>query len=120
MCHLANTHKTSECKSDRAKASYGLASIFYRSVPPPTVHIHLRLYSDLAAKSSPIPSLTSASVVSGGQVGMASSEEARAFELWLRGVWENKEQRLKQFCADQRFIGDGGDQAKEVVRVRQT
>jgi lysocardiolipin and lysophospholipid acyltransferase len=53
-------------------------------------------------------------------MGVASPEEARAFELWLRGVWTEKEKRLSRFMkTDQRFVGDGGEQAREVVPIRQ-
>lgn len=75
-------------------------------MPPPTVHIHLKLYSDLDA----IPSLVTASEP--GE--MATPEEARKFELWLRGIWGEKEERLKQHGVDHCFSGE-----KEVVLVRQ-
>ncbi|RSH91971.1 hypothetical protein EHS25_009341 [Saitozyma podzolica] len=91
---------------------YGLGSIFFRSVPPPTVHIHLHLYTDLSSPSSPIPSLRTPQ--------LAHPSQARAFELWLRGVWTEKEKRLSRFMkTDQRFVGDGGEQAREVVPIRQ-
>jgi lysocardiolipin and lysophospholipid acyltransferase len=46
-------------------------------------------------------------------VEMASPEEARAFELWLRGIWGKKEERLKRFSVDEKF-GEG-----DVVLIRQ-
>lgn len=114
----------------RATPRYGLGSIFFRSVPPPTVHIHLHLYTDLSSPSSPIPSLRTPQLAHPSRpptpgsvpadMGVASPEEARAFELWLRGVWTEKEKRLGRFMkTDQRFVGDGGEQAREVVPIRQ-
>jgi hypothetical protein len=50
------------------------------------------------------------------EVGLASPEEARAFELWLRGRWVEKEERMKAFTRDQKF-GDGDE--SEVVPIRQ-
>jgi lysocardiolipin and lysophospholipid acyltransferase len=79
---LENILRTSEYGMDSTD-SYGIASIFYRSVPPPIVHIHLKLI-DLKN----VPALT------GGE--MATPAEAREFELWLRSVWEEKEERLQQ------------------------
>lgn len=85
---------------------YGLMSVFFRSVPPPTVHIHLRLYSDLTS----IPS-----VVARDKSVVADSDEARAFNLWLRGVWEEKERRMEAFARNQEFPG----RLLEVVPIRQ-
>lgn len=89
---------------------YGLFSVFFRSVPPPSVHLHLRLYSNLASPDCPIPSLVQKTEDS----ELASKEESRAFELWLRGVWREKEKRMEGFYKDQRFGGDA-----EAVPIRQ-
>ena len=90
---------------------YGLPSVFFRSVPPPTVHIHLHLYSNLASPDSEIPSLSSESS------DLATKEEARAFELWLRKLWTAKEERLTGFFRERHFKGE--EDAREVVPVRQ-
>ena len=90
---------------------YGVFSVFLRSVPPPSVHIHLHLYTDLS--SAGIPSLSS-------ETGLASPDEARAFELWLRKVWADKEKRMEGFFRNGAFeSGEGGRDAKEVVSIRQ-
>jgi lysocardiolipin and lysophospholipid acyltransferase len=78
---------------------YGLVSVFFRSVPPPTVHLHLRLYSDLSSPDCGIPSLQS-------DGDLASPEESRAFELWLRAIWQAKEKRMEGFYKEHRFPGD--------------
>jgi hypothetical protein len=101
---------------------YGLISIFFRSVPPPTVHLHLHLHSDLPSE---IPSLVTKPLSQDNEevrkdTGLASPEEARAFELWLRGKWTEKEKRMEGFYRDQKFIsGEGGADAREVVKLRQ-
>ncbi|WWC90004.1 uncharacterized protein L201_004934 [Kwoniella dendrophila CBS 6074] len=103
---------------------YGLFSVFLRSVPPPTVHIHLHLYSNLTSPASEVPSLTTKPLATGddeppSDTGLASPAEARAFELWLRGVWTAKERRMEHFYQYQKFeSGEGG--AREVVPIRQT
>ncbi|ODN98540.1 acyltransferase [Cryptococcus wingfieldii CBS 7118] len=97
---------------------YGLFSVFLKSVPPPTVHIHLHLNSHLTHPDCEIPSLSTKSLTEEGEMteetGLASKEESRAFELWLRKRWGEKEKRLKYFYKHQRFEGE-----REVVQVRQ-
>jgi len=91
---------------------FGLLSIFFRSVPPPTVHLHLHIHSDLG--NGDIPSLITPESEAKDDTGLASPEEAREFELWLRGKWEKKDKRMERFARDQKF-GDGS----EVVPIRQ-
>lgn len=91
---------------------FGLLSIFFRSVPPPTVHLHLHLHSDLG--NGEIPSLITPEEEIRDDTGLASPEEARAFELWLRGKWVEKDKRMEGFARDQKF-----GEEKEVVPIRQ-
>jgi hypothetical protein len=91
---------------------FGLLSIFFRSVPPPTVHLHLHIHSDLG--NGEIPSLITPEEEVRDDTGLASPEEARAFELWLRGKWEEKDKRMEGFARDQKF----GEES-EVVPIRQ-
>lgn len=100
---------------------YGLGSIFFRSVPPPTVHLHLHLHSDLTSGQE-IPSLVTPPKPEGetDDGGLATPEEARLFELWLRSIWTAKEKRMEGFYKEGRFVsGDGGEDAREVVKIRQ-
>lgn len=71
---------------------YSLTSVFFRSVPPPTVRIHLHLYSDLGKKAGVVPAVTD---LASGEA--ASPEEIHAFELWLRSTWAKKEAMLEQW-----------------------
>jgi len=73
---------------------YGLFSVFLYGVPPPTLHIHIKIYN-----MSEIP----------------KDGETRDFELWLRGVWREKEQRLLDFFDRQRFDGE----VEECVPIKQ-
>ena len=110
---------------------YGLVSVFFRSVPPPTVHLHLHLHGDLIKGEgvSGIPSLITPPEVSreGDEeqvkpdTGLASPEEARSFELWLRGKWLEKEDMMEKFSRDQRFTNptDDDGEGREVVKIRQ-
>jgi len=76
---------------------YGLTSVFWKGVPPPVVRVHLKMYSNLASPSSEVPSLL-AEDGSGTSAALASPEQARAFELWLRGVWGQKEKEVQRFA----------------------
>ncbi|KIR59988.1 acyltransferase [Cryptococcus bacillisporus CA1873] len=97
---------------------YGLFSVFLKSVPPPTVYLHLHVYSHLGEPECKIPSLvpTQSSRISGlsADWGLANAEEARAFELWLRNVWTAKEGRIEQFYESQRFAD-----SQEIVPIQQ-
>ncbi len=118
-------------RSSLTASRYGLLSVFFRSVPPPTVHVHIHIYSNLSSPDSGIPSLVSKPLctpselgkddVSPTDTGLATPEESKAFELWLRGVWTEKEKRMEGFFRDQKFeSGEGGENAREVVPIRQT
>ena len=53
--------------------------------------------------------------------GLASEEEARSFELWLRGKWLEKEDMMEKFSSDQRFTNptDDDGESREIVKIRQ-
>ncbi|KAK4686630.1 hypothetical protein P7C73_g3495, partial [Tremellales sp. Uapishka_1] len=94
---------------------YGLLSVFFRSVPPPTVHLHLRLYSNLASPDSGIPSLLTAS----DEEGLAPPADAKKFELWLRERWTEKEMRMRGFFTAKKFVSEEGSDLMEIVPVKQ-
>lgn len=74
---------------------YGLGSVFFQGVPPPTVRLHLHMYS-----MEEIPSLPQPPYNTAGITPLATPEEAREFELWLRNVWTQKEARLERMLRD--------------------
>lgn len=71
---------------------YSLTSVFFRSVPPPTVRIHLHLHTNLGKTGGDVPALND---LRAGEA--ATPEETREFELWLRGIWAKKEALLEQW-----------------------
>ncbi|BEJ18203.1 hypothetical protein CspHIS471_0704800 [Cutaneotrichosporon sp. HIS471] len=85
---------------------YGLGSVFLRGVPPPTVRLHLHLYSMEELPSLPRPPHNSSEITP-----LATPEEAREFELWLRNVWIQKEARLE------RMLNDNVDEKMTSVEV---
>lgn len=91
---------------------YNLTSVFFRSVPPPTVRIHLHLYSHLGEADGEVPALENA------RPGIAATpEETRAFERWLRTVWARKEARLERWSHEPPL--PTGDTDVGVVPVQQ-
>ena len=117
---------------------YGLNSIFFRGVAPPMVSIHLHLYTQLGTPECGIPSLISSvhpdhpsfKPLKKGDIAdpdaiLPSKEESRAFEMWMRGRWEEKEKRLTEYYQQpygpkQRFEGVGGPDAREIIKLRET
>jgi lysocardiolipin and lysophospholipid acyltransferase len=70
---------------------------------------------------SGIPSLITPEGEVMSDTGLASPEEARSFELWLRGKWLEKEDMMEKFSRDQRFTNatDDEGEAREIVTIRQ-
>lgn len=124
---------------------YGLGSIFFRGVPPPTVHIHLHLHTDLSAgesisgipslipnpppsgtsgastpaSDSTLPTLAQRQEDTDAEVPLATPDEARAFELWLRKQWIRKDERLKDFAQGEKYTFEEEKQGVEVFELRQ-
>ena len=73
---------------------YTLRSIFLHGIPPPAIHMHLRMF-DVAtdvpigdmAKANPSAIPQSSAPV---EVEIPESEKA-AFDLWLRELWHEKD-----------------------------
>jgi hypothetical protein len=79
---------------------YTLRSVFFQGIPPPKIHIHLRVF-----KQSEIPfgEVSSKDCVKRG--GEATTEEAAAFEDWLRKRWTEKDQLMERFYSTGSFSG---------------
>lgn len=92
-----------------------MPSVFFQGVAPPTIRLHLRLYSDLTSPNCEIPSLKAARTAD----GLASEAETRAFELWLRQLWQEKEARLEQTSKLSPFEAEAEGSKAEVVPIRQ-
>lgn len=121
-----------------AQEWYGLTSVFIKGIPPPTIHIHLRMV-DL--RTEKIPGVVDQSDVRKGVdtevsdttpllvdqptagpahptsiPGLASEKEAKAFNGWLRGRWGDKEVLLDRFTRTGGFTVRPGGEADEVER----
>lgn len=79
---------------------YGLKSVFMQGIPPPTIHIHLRIIDPTDGSIPGVP--IHATVGKGDEPvlpGLATDEEAKAFGEWLRGRWADKETLMDGFTA---------------------
>lgn len=78
---------------------YTLRSIFMQGIPPPKVHIHLRIFD--VARDIPIGDVSKASGI--GRGAEASESEREAFDLWLRDRWTEKDRLMAGFYRDGKF-----------------
>jgi len=80
---------------------YGLRSVFQLGVPPPTIHVHLRLIDPHDGSIPGVLSASSPSTNSNGRVvsppELASDVEAKEFGEWIRGRWADKETLMDGF-----------------------
>ncbi len=98
--------------------------------------MHFHLHDNLSSPDCPIPSLIpkctpadtgdtitagtaapAAAAAAAEDPGLATPDEARAFELWLRKTWTEKEKRMVAFHEHQAF--PEGKDGVEVFAVRQ-
>ena len=82
-------------------------------VPPPAIHIHLRMFN--VAADVPIGNLSKEQTpVSNGTANdhmievEIPSEEKEKFDIWLRELWQEKDRFITQFLKTGR--GDKGDE----------
>jgi hypothetical protein len=86
---------------------YTLRSIFMDGVPPPTIHLHLRMFNvrhqvpigDLSASNpSKLPNIAQQTI----EIDIPE-EEKQAFDLWLRELWHEKDESMSRFFASSTF-----------------
>ncbi|TDL28355.1 acyltransferase-domain-containing protein [Rickenella mellea] len=99
---------------------YTLRSIFLDGVPPPAIHLHLRMFD--VSTSVPIGDLTTSTGKSleKTKTGVADPEavevdipehERAEFETWLRDLWKVKDRRMDE------FVSKGSFTAKEAFDI---
>jgi hypothetical protein len=82
---------------------YTLRSIFFDRVPPPVIHMHLRVFD--VSKEVPIGdvSTSKANVALKGRPSEHAVEvdfpddEKEKFDLWLRKLWQDKDDLIVKF-----------------------
>ena len=99
---------------------YSLRSIFFDRVPPPVIHVHLRVFN--IAQDVPIGDLSASNprtVPKGTSNGQTMEvdipeEEKQEFDLWLRELWRNKDQLITRFLERDSFVAEKSDVVAKV------
>jgi len=81
------------------QAYYTLRSVFMDGVPPPCVHLHLRLYN--VRRDVPIGDVRESDGI--GRGADATEEEKKVFEGWLLERWREKDRLMDEFYCDGEF-----------------
>jgi len=121
---------TSSLISGIPKLGYGqdyftLRSIFFDGIPPPAIHLHLRIFDvpattptlnggDAGIQTVPIGNLAAASSAAPPDPQARRTvevdippQEKEVFDKWLRDLWESKDEDME------RFLDTGSFNAKE-------
>ncbi|KAG6900157.1 hypothetical protein C0993_002086 [Termitomyces sp. T159_Od127] len=82
---------------------YTLRSIFMDGVPPPVIHIHLKMFN--VATHLPIGDLTSDTRIPYELSRQDENvlEEKKAFDVWLRELWQEKDILITRFLETRSF-----------------
>jgi len=84
---------------------YTLRSIFLDGVPPPEIHVHLRLLD--VRSQVPIGDLSSAKLATKEAVEVEiPSNEKDHFDTWLRQLWTEKDESMGRFYDTGSFSGN--------------
>lgn len=128
--NLPSKHRNESNSSGVPPMGYGqdyytLRSIFISGTPPPVIHIHLRMF-DVAGEvpigdiSTSNPSVLPESSRSGAQpVEVDFPEQEKAvFDLWLRELWQEKDESISQFHASGSFSAGTAEKAVTEIPLK--
>lgn len=98
-----------------AQSYYTIASVFARSQPPPSVHIHIRR---IPLDDIPFAAHSLSPTLKAKELDAALSiEEREVFDEWLRKLWTSKDALLESFALNGEFKTssiEGGKNAKRL------
>ena len=80
---------------------YTMRSIFFDNVPPPAIHVHLRMLNVLS--DVPIGKLP-ANEQSDAEAVQPAEAEKDNFDLWLRDLWRDKDRLITTFHETGSFV----------------
>ncbi|KAF5377573.1 hypothetical protein D9615_005228 [Tricholomella constricta] len=98
---------------------YTLRSIFMNGIPPPRIHVHLKMF-DVAADipigdMSTKPTLASSGVANGHTAEVEiPDQEKEVFETWLRELWQAKDDSMTRFYETGTFCPGTGISPVEI------
>ncbi|TFK30631.1 hypothetical protein FA15DRAFT_662643 [Coprinopsis marcescibilis] len=101
---------------------YTLRSIFFDGVPPPSIHMHLRMFN--VREDIPIGDLSSLSNPQGEKGGAVEVEipaaEKDVFDAWLRKLWKEKDDSIDEYHTTGSFSKDGIRPIEIPLRLRRS
>ncbi|KAF7972666.1 hypothetical protein HWV62_17206 [Athelia sp. TMB] len=115
-------------EAEYAQGFYTLRSIFFDRVPPPVVHMHVRVFDvvqdvpigEVAAAGKEKGNGLAKAGLEGGETAPAEVEfpaaEREAFDGWLRALWADKDALIERFHATGSF-GEKADATRVDVPV---
>ncbi|KAF9535828.1 acyltransferase-domain-containing protein [Crepidotus variabilis] len=90
---------------------YTLRSIFFDGIPPPAIHIHLRIFD--VKKDVPIGDMTSASSAKTPDPDAKHvvevdipDKEKETFDVWLRNLWKDKDGDVDRYLENNSFASN--------------
>lgn len=91
---------------------YTLRSVFFSAIPPPAVHLHLRLYQ--VQRDVPI------GTIKAGEYGKADAtpSEKDVFDKWLTERWREKDRLMDGFYEEGRFSSEAGKPVESSAEVK--
>ncbi|KAL0072157.1 hypothetical protein AAF712_001080 [Marasmius tenuissimus] len=105
---------------------YTLRSIFLDGIPPPAIHMHLRMFD--VRKDVPIGDLSATNPTTlpkssedkrAVEVEIPEAEKA-AFDLWLRELWTEKDESISRFYDTGRLSVSSSSPIEIPLRLRRT
>lgn len=94
---------------------YTLRSIFFDRVPPPVIHVHLRVFD--VSKDVPIGNMSSSNPTVVPKSSSSTNaqavevefpeEEKTTFDLWLRELWREKDGLIMRYHETGSFTAEG-------------
>lgn len=101
---------------------YTLRSIFFDGIPPPAVHMHIRVFD--VSRDVPIGDISASNpnVLPQNRSQAVETEvpekEREAFDLWLRDLWREKDSMMVRYLETGTFAEEGQKEVVIPVRFR--
>ncbi|KAK0505884.1 acyltransferase-domain-containing protein [Armillaria luteobubalina] len=101
---------------------YTLRSVFFDGIPPPVIHMHLRMFD--VAREVPIgdlsgsnPSEASPKTEPTVEVDIPENEK-KGFDKWLQGLWKEKDDSIGMFYEANSFAREKAAQVEIPLKLR--
>ena len=101
---------------------YTLRSIFFDRIPPPAVHMHIRVFD--VSRDVPIGDISATNPNMLPQKNGEAIEtevpedEKEMFDVWLRDLWREKDSMMVRYLENGSFAEEGGKEVVVPVKLR--